>query len=412
MIDPHRSDHLLCLPLSSERQFSVGVDLAGSRVWIDGDCGEPSTLPAVMFGLEVSRHQQTSLVLELGRVESRLRSVFGEITRQEPTEDRVADLLALDQTRTQLCQWIRSLATPGACVGLRPYYEDEQFRERIASQLSALSGIDSTGAVYRELGGLQDLRAATEGGDEIWTQLDRIDAATSDRGVQIAVRVLLNPPPNQVRTEGQRSGHAAERLRSRLKRAADLLVSVPSPRQWTTRDLYAEVHRELWDAEPDRRGTVDSHISASARALVTRPRELEQVTGSPELGGHPNEVRLRGWALYRLFRQARYGGVIYPHATGDTAHLVNPWVDSATVDESVGSYRRLWREALFYDGLLGQVFEQVASGSERTPLRCPLCAVSVAHCGGETCGRRTTVARANRQLHELVSRLRTADDSG
>jgi hypothetical protein len=136
------------------------------------------------------------------------------------------------------------------------------------------------------------------------------------------------------------------------------------------------------------------------------------VTGSPELGGHPNEVRLRGWALYRLFRQARYGGVIYPHATGDTAHLVNPWVDSATVDESVGSYRRLWREALFYDGLLGQVFEQVASGSERTPLRCPLCAVSVAHCGGETCGRRTTVARANRQLHELVSRLRTADDSG
>lgn len=411
MLEPSRSDRLLRPTLHDGRQQAVGIDLAGSRVWMNSDLDGSAVLPAVVYALEVSRYQQTSLVLELTRLDGRLRHVFGEITRQEPTEERISDLVGLYRDRAQLCQWVRSLLAPGVCFGLGPYHEDEQFREHLASRLSLLSGVDDSEAVYRTFDALRDLQAAVDVADEIWTEFARIDTAASERGVQVAVRALLNDPSNRSRSEACGTEDVSERLRRKVERAANVLTGIPAPQQWTTRDLYTEVHRKVWDTEREQSGTADGQIRASARTLVTRPRNLEQATGSPELAGHPGGISVRGWALYRLFRAARYGGVIYPHSSTESSHLVNPWVDAST-DDGTTAYREEWREALFSDALLERVFEQVNQGTKRRPLRCPLCDVSVAQCGGETCERRATVARLNRQLHELVSRLRAAGYSG
>jgi len=407
-----RSDRLLRFARRGERQHAVGVDLAGSRVWLDGNYNGSSVLSDALFGLEVSQYQQTALVLELTRLDGRRRSVFRKLGQQGLTDDRVSELAALDRDRTRLCQWIRSVTIPGACFGLRPYHESDRLRDRLASELSTLGGVDDSEEIHRELDALRDLRASADVADEIWAQFERIDSETSERGVQIAVRALLNLPSDWRRDAAPRTEKVTEQLVTRIARVGNILTGIPSPRQWATRDLYARVHRELWDAERDRDTSGDSHSESSARAVVTRPRQLEQVTGSPELTGCPNDISVHGWILYRLFRQARYGGVVYPHPTGSETHLVNPWVDTSVTDERADAYRRLWRDALFDDALLGQVFEQVNNGPERTPLRCPLCAVSVAQCGGDTCDRRATIARHNRQLHQLVSRLRTADESG
>jgi hypothetical protein len=377
---------------------TCSLSLAGTRMTIAQNSIEAGSLTDLFLALQHGRLQDTSVASKLCQLKRRQQHAL-LASLQQNSEPPI--LIELENQCEAIFQEFAPLAKTVVQYKLFRHLSEEVDQRTLAQRLSVLAGTDSADEILHRIG--EFITNHNKPIPEVRKSLSGIESSYSHEIADVVSQVALNPPSKILDGISTKSGET-QALVERFKKIEQGVEQ--DMRDLDTSDLERSIYEYLGEKDAKSRDNNDFYPTVP---LLTKPRELDYYSHTP-LQIERLESRFRGWFFYQAFTENQLGGVIYPHQSTTFTRLVNPWIASDELTKQEQTYSAHWNEALFYDYVIGQLFDRAQGNLELKKITCPLCYVSTARCGGDSCSYRPRIARINRSLHELVASLRRSPE--